>query len=165
MGDFKTETVRSSPKYRAVKDRLVDWIRSNEFYKIKEAITTFYFTQEEEPYVKLLSDDKDVKHIFEVKKIMVMSELRSELIKKVKKGDNRAIETMLKLVADDETLARLAGGGLKLLDVKEIESQGRRNIIIETGSDRARMLDVTSSDGIVPADNYDSGIKDAEVIE
>lgn len=132
------------------KQHIILTIRNNIFASIKEVRSMIGYIQPELKTVyDKAYDDEEVVAALNQRRMEIVQATRLAQIEKIKKNlDSRSMESVLRQVAEDETLARLNGGGLRMLDVRNVGSE-RHNIIISYphGSAAIEDANIINDDG------------------
>lgn len=127
--------------FEQVKKRVMKFIIDNDFISLREVRTVYRFKEEEACVIDRVMNDEDVKREMDRRNVLLLVDLRRAMMSKAREGDPKAAKMLYSLVGDEESLARINGGGVKLVDIRAV-GQGRGKIIIApAGVEDATIID------------------------
>lgn len=127
--------------FEQVKRRVMKFIMDNDFISLREVRTVYRFKEEEQSVIDRVMNDEDVKREMDRHNMLLLVELRRAMMNKAREGDPKAAKMLYSLVGDEESLARINGGGIRLMDIRAV-GQGRGKIIIApAGVEDATIID------------------------
>ena len=114
----KSEEERKKIVYNSFCTKLINFIDKENIINVDEARTLFRYSQDGDPAWDALFESKAVKEQLKKTRTRLVVELRNKMINGKSFPERQAA---LRLICNDEELARLNGGGVKLDDVKRID--------------------------------------------
>jgi hypothetical protein len=139
----ETQTTQDNEQelFEQVKRRVMKFIIDNDFISLREVRTVYRFKEEEQSVIDRVMNDEDVKREMDRRNVLLLVDLRRAMMSKAREGDAKAAKMLYSLVGDEESLARINGGGVKLVDIRAV-GQGRGKIIIApAGVEDATIID------------------------